>query len=170
MLKYGLDQIFDLDRGWLALNIGNYAMQLIEYKDMYKKGRLIIVDFNELINDTKKCLEKICRKIDIEFDEFSFKNLNIERNETNEVVPKITNHSVFPFVKKVYNKAPNFFRKKFRLMSNFLLNQDLLPKRLLTETEKLRLGKIYKPTLIQLKKEFGIDYHEKSWTSIKKYI
>ena len=70
----------------LALNIGNYAMQLSEYKDMYEKGKLLIIDFNELVNDTKKCLERICKKIDIDINDLPPNNKKSIPNKTRDYV------------------------------------------------------------------------------------
>ena len=170
MLKYNLDKIFDLNGGWIALNIGNYAMQLIEYKDIYEKGNLLILDFNELINDTNKCLEKIFKKLNIDINQLPINNYGLISNKTKDLVLEPHYLKRYPLAKRIYSKFPTKLTSELSKFYQKFFYQKQLPKRILTESEKIRLAKIYKPSLIQLKKEYGINFFETTWTTTKKYL
>ncbi len=173
IIKEELDKIIHFKNGWLALNIGNYAMQLNGYKNIHNKGKLLIVDFNEMIKDPKKCLKKICKKIDIDINELPKTNHKLIINKTEDYVSKFSNNLIFksfPVLNSIYIKTPTKLRTNIKNFYRKLYNQKPIPKRILTDSEKFRLAMIYKPSLIKLQEEYGIDYFEKSWSTIKKYL
>ena len=173
ILKSNLKQILDFPGGKHALTTGNYAMQLFGYKEMFEKGKLLIIDFNDLINNPKKILKMICAKLAIEFDDLPEVNLNKISNKTSSY--KIDNPIFldrFPFLRKtVHNLIPQIKRRrKITETYHKLTKSRGYPKRFLSDTEKFKLAQLYKPSLIQLKDQFGINYFETSWTTIKKYL
>lgn len=173
ILNSNLEKILDLPLGKLSLDIGNYAMQLFGYKDMFAKGKLLIIDFNDLINNPKKSLELICENIKIDFHDLPQFNLKEISNKTSSYMnnnPIILDR--LPFLRKsVYKLIPQVeTREKITKTYHKIMKSKGYPKRSLSDSEKFKLAQLYKPSLIQLKEEFGINYFEKSWKTIKNYL
>ena len=173
VLKSNLKKILDIPFGRNALDTGNYAMQLFGYKNMFEKGKLLIIDFNDLINNPKKTLKVICEKIEIEFHDLPQVNLNKTSNKTSSY--KISNPIFldrFPFLRKtIHNLIPQR-KRRLKITNTYhkLMKSRGFPKRFLSDSEKSKLAQLYKPSLIQLKDQFGINFFETSWTTIKKYL
>ena len=67
-LENNLSEIIRSESGKNYLNIGNYAMQLFGYKEIWKNEKLLIIDFNNLIKNTKKTIEEICNKLKLDIN------------------------------------------------------------------------------------------------------
>lgn len=173
MLERSLEEILNTRDGVQYLNIGNYAMQLFEYKEIFKKGKLLIIDFNDLITNTKKVLELVCSNINIEAEYFSEPTRNIISNKTPYKVlnnPRIID--MHPILRKALHKLlpQDRFRKNLSLSYHKFFNSKGYEKRLLSDLEKYSLAKIYKPSLLRLKEDFGINFYKTSWLTTQKYL
>ena len=169
-LENNLLQILNSELGRHYINIGNYAMQLFGYKKIWENNRLLIIDFNELLNNTTKILGEIFEKLDLDINllpknRIPYKNTTPYYSIQN---PAIISNPITRNLSGIFLSENN--RKKLSSLYHKVIKVNRYPKRLLSDREKYKLAQIYKPSLINLKEEYGLNFHKTSWSTIKKYL
>ncbi|MDJ0682792.1 MAG: sulfotransferase domain-containing protein, partial [Xenococcaceae cyanobacterium MO_167.B52] len=135
-----------------------YARQLSFYKEIFGRDSIHILFLEDLQNNPQEQLTNICQFLEID-PNYKFTRINTIRNSKNtlNINPQLRNLYKNPIVKSLGNLVPPEIRQKFygvasrkKPFSVELSKQDreLIMKRL-------------QPDLIQLEKEYGINFSEK---------
>ena len=142
----------------------------LDTKKIWENNRLLIIDFNELLNNTTKILGEIFEKLDLDINllpknRIPYKNTTPYYSIQN---PAIISNPITRNLSGIFLSENN--RKKLSSLYHKVIKVNRYPKRLLSDREKYKLAQIYKPSLINLKEEYGLNFHKTSWSTIKKYL
>ncbi len=149
------DHSLDAGVSPVSLAISRYASQLDQYRSYYEAGDLLIITFEEMMNDQQKAMHQIQ-------DFLGLERTAIEARHSNNIAAKRRPGPVFKILNNlgalsrlVKALIPKFLRRALRAR----MEQEVIVKGRfrLTVSEREALLAELEPDLIRLHKEYGID-------------
>ena len=148
-----------LKKGYI-IRTSRYAEQLDLYFEKFNSENFLLLDFDDLTNDTAVILEKICKFLEIDA-RFSFSGLNKVHNKS--VGVRVTRP-----IENLYRKHPylesfaKMFPKSFkRFIQNLLLREKIMKKFILTPEQRQKVADALKDDMTRLHDKYGVDV--KKW-------
>lgn len=142
-----------------AIEISKYAMQLATYLELFPRKDILILDFEDLKNNTEELLKKICIFLEID-PAFEFRNISKRHNQssgkmkTNELWPTFDKYIASPVISCLAPEKKRKARKKIRK----LFEVDKIQEKVkLSEFQYDFLVKELRDDLYKLRTEYGVD-------------
>ncbi|QPN65923.1 sulfotransferase [Synechococcus sp. CBW1006] len=157
-MNASLDQILDHPVGFQAMLTSNYVLQLMPYHRQFRKGRLALVNYKDLVESSVSVVSRICSLMNISMDGYSTVDQRMHANKTAQDVSSFPLLAIVPpSLKRSLTSVISPSLKALLLSSLSRIGMsEPIPKRLLTADERLRLYSKFSYITYLLHEEYDI--------------
>lgn len=138
------------------VNVSRYAQQLDRYREVFDRGDLLLLDFDDLVGKSDEVLGRICAFLGIDAG-YRFSGLDRPHNESRGarvVRPVEVLCARHPGLRKVAGAFPEGLRHTVR---NALFRRRVEEKARLTREQDARVRDLLRDDMARLHKHYGVD-------------